>query len=188
VFVSKLVITAILQRLKSGHNAKTQKLFARLSGFVRVVSGVILTALSTHTVNSGIRTIKTPGPYPYETPVQLPAPPPVVDSSPLPSPAPFPYSEPSPPPATASHEARAAASRHPLTAKSVREAAFKYNGVSHFCGFLAALPANVSVYDRKLGRSRALVQAGQVVRKNVVWLHRHKDLQEHKQDSLAEKR
>jgi|SRR5581483_1173452 len=181
MFVPNRVITAIPQLRKSGHNREIKKLPARRTGFVRVAGGVVLAALCAHTMYAGIRTIKTPGPYPYETPVQLPAPPPVVDSSPLPSPAPFPYSEPSPAPATASHDSRPA-SRHPLTAKSVREAAFKYNGVSHFCGFLAALPANVSVYDPKLGRSRALVQAGQVVRKNVVWLHKHKDL-EHKQDS-----
>ena len=57
----------------------------------------------------------------------------------------------------------------------MREAAFKYNGVANFCGFLAALPANVSVYDPKLGRSRALVQGGQVVRKNVAWLRDRKE-------------
>jgi hypothetical protein len=187
MFVSTLVISTIPQLLESGHNRKKKKLLASVSGFVRVVGGVVLTALSTLTMYAGIRTIKTPGPYPYETPVQFPAPPPVIDSSPLPSPAPFPYSEPSPTPATASHDSRSPASRHPLTAKSVREAAFKYNGVSHFCGFLAALPANVSVYDPKLGQSRALVQAGQVVRKNVVWLHKHKDLHEHQQDSSAKR-
>ena len=183
---SKLVVTAIPRAPKRGHNSKMIRWFARLSGFLRLAGGIILAALSTHAAYSGIRTIKTPGPYPYETPVQVPAPPPVVDSSPLPSPAPFPYFEPSLP-ATASHESRAPAPRRPLTAKSVREAAFRYNGVSHFCGFLAALPANVSVYDPKLGRSRALVQAGQVVRKNVVWLHKHKEIQEHKQDSTDKK-
>ena len=65
--------------------------------------------------------------------------------------------------------------RQGLSAKSVREAAFRYNGVANFCGFLAALPANVSVFDPKLGRSRALVQGGQVIRKNVAWLRNRKE-------------
>jgi hypothetical protein len=58
----------------------------------------------------------------------------------------------------------------------VREAAFKYNGVANFCGFLAALPANVSVFDPKLGRSRALVQGGRIVRKNVTWLRKREEV------------
>ena len=182
--VSKLVVTAISQASENSHEPEMKRLLPTLRGSLRVAGGVILAALSTHALYSGIKTIKTPGPYPYETPVQVPVPPPVLDSSPLPSPAPFPYFEPSPPPAASQdHDARTAASRHPVSAKSVREAAFRYNGVSHFCGFLAALPANVSVYDPELGRPRALVQAGHVVRKNVVWLHKHKDVQEHKQDS-----
>jgi hypothetical protein len=99
-----------------------------------------------------------------------------LDSAPLPSPAPFPYPESSPSTSAAQdHDSRAAGARRPFTAKAVREAAFRYNGVANFCGFLAALPANVSVFDPKLGRSRALVQGGQVVRKNVAWLRNRKE-------------
>ena len=153
-----------------------------LSEGIRITTGLaILVAFPVQAVHSGITTIKTPGPYPYETPGQVPAPPPVLDSSPLPSPAPFPYNESSSsPPATQDHDSRTPAHRRPLTAKAVREAAFRYNGVSNFCGFLAALPANVSVYDPKLGRPRALVESGHVNRKNVVWLRKHKQATEHK--------
>ena len=90
-------------------------------------------------------------------PVQVPVPPPVSDSSPLPSPAAFPNSESSPLPSAAQdRDSRIANARRPLTAKAVRQAAFKYNGVANFCGFLAALPANVSVFDPKLGTTRVL--------------------------------
>jgi hypothetical protein len=148
-----------------------------LGGIVRIAGGLaILVAFPAQRVHSGISTIKTPGPYPYETPGQIPAPPPVLDSSPLPSPAPFPYPESSPSPSAAQdHDSPTAEARRPLSAKAVREAAFKYNGVANFCGFLAALPANVSVFDPKLGRSRALVQGGHVVRKNVAWLRKRKE-------------
>jgi hypothetical protein len=57
--------------------------------------------------------------------------------------------------------------------KTVREAALKYNGVPNFCGFLAALPADVGVLDPKLGRTRELVKGGHVVPKNVAWLRKH---------------
>jgi hypothetical protein len=67
-----------------------------------------------------------------------------------------------------------ASARRPLTAKAVRQAAFKYNGVPDFCEFLAALPANVSVFDPKLGRTRTLVQGGRVIRQNVTWLRKRK--------------
>ena len=152
------------------------------SELVRITAGLaILVAFPVQIVHSGITTIKTPGPYPYETPGQVPVPPPILDSSPLPLPAPFPYDESSPsPPATQDHDSPTSPPRHPLTAKAVREAAFRYNGVSNFCGFLAALPANVSVYDPKLGKSRALVESGHVVRKNVVWLRKHKQAAEQK--------
>ena len=60
----------------------------------------------------------------------------------------------------------------PITAKAVREAAFKYNGVPDFCEFLAALPANVSVFDPKLGRIRTLVEGSRVIPKNVTWLRK----------------
>lgn len=127
-------------------------------------------------------TVKVPGPYPYETPVQVPAPPPVSDSSPLPSPAPFPYSESSALVSAAQdRDSRTANARRPLTAKAVREAAFKYNGVANFCGFLAALPANVSVFDPKLGTTRVLVKGGHVVRKNAAWLHNRKQTAAHEQ-------
>jgi len=135
----------------------------------------ILLAFPTERVYSARPTIKLPGPYPYETPVQVPAPPRVSDSSPLPSPAPFPYPESSPSlSATQDRGSRTANARRPLTAKAVREAAFKYNGVANFCGFLAALPADVSVFDPKLGRTRTLVKGGLVMHKNVAWLRKHR--------------
>jgi outer membrane biosynthesis protein TonB len=135
----------------------------------------ILLAFSTERVHSAMPTMKLPGPYPYETPVQVPAPPPVSDSSPLPSPAPFPYPESLPSLSAAQdRESRTANASRPLTAKAVREAAFKYNGVANFCGFLAALPADVSVFDPKLGRTRTLVKGGHVIRKNVAWLRERK--------------
>jgi hypothetical protein len=148
-----------------------------LGGIIRIAGGLaILVAFPAQGVHSGTPTIRTPGPYPYETPGQVPAPPPVLDSSPLPSPAPFPYPESSPSASAAQdHDSRTAEARRPLSTKAVREAAFKYNGVANFCGFLAALPANVSVFDPKLGRSRALVQGGQIVRKNVTWLRKRKE-------------
>src|SRR5467141_2597391 len=128
---------------------------------------MILIAFPAERIHSAIPTIKVPGPYPYETPVQVPAPPLVSDSSPAPSPAPFPYHESSPPLSAAQdRDPRTATARRPLTAKAVREAAFKYNGVANFCGFLAALPADVSVFDPKLGRPRALVKGGHVIRQN----------------------
>jgi hypothetical protein len=124
--------------------------------------------------------IKAPGPYPYETPVQVPVPPPVSESSPLPSPAPFPYTD-SVAPAPSVRDSRTENVRRPPTAKAVRQAAFKYNGVANFCGFLAALPADVSVFDPKLGTTRALVKGGRVVRKNAAWLRKHKQATAHEQ-------
>jgi hypothetical protein len=169
--------------LQSRHDADVKRVFALARRkLIRISMGLaILVAFPAQIVHSGITTIRTPGPYPYETPGKVAAPPPVLDSSPLPSPAPFPYPE-SPPslPATEDHDSGTAVHRRPLTPKAVREAAFKYNGVSNFCGFLAALPANVSVYDPKLGRPRALVESGHVIRKNVLWLHKHKQSAEHK--------
>lgn len=121
-------------------------------------------------VEPAIPTIKAPGPYPYETPVRVPAPT-ISESSVLPTPAPFPYPESSPSVSVAQgHDSRTATAQRPLTAKTVREAAFKYNGVPDFWQFLAALPANVSVFDPKLGITRPLVKEGRVIRKNVVWL------------------
>jgi hypothetical protein len=125
-------------------------------------------------------TIKLPGAYPYETPVQVPAPPAMQESSPLPSPAPFPYPDSLAP--ASLHDSRIANARRPLSAKAVREAAFKFNGVANFCGFLAALPADVSVFDPKLGTTRALVKGGHVVRKNVTWLRKRKQSAAHEQN------
>ena len=134
-------------------------------------------------VESAIPTIKLPGAYPYETPVQVPVPPPVSDSSPLPSPVPFPYPESSSSlSASQDRDSRTANARRPLTAKAVREAVFKYNGVANFCGFLAALPADVSVFDPKLGRTRTLVKGGRVIRQNVTWLRKRKQAAAHEQN------
>jgi hypothetical protein len=143
---------------------------------------MILLGFPIEKVEPEVPTIKVPGAYPYETPVQVPAPPPVSDSSPLPSPAPFPYPESSLSFSTAQdRESRTANPRPPLTAKAVREAAFKYNGVANFCGFLAALPADVSVFDPKLGITRALVKGGRVLRENVTWLRKRKQAASHEQ-------
>jgi hypothetical protein len=152
-----------------------------LIGIMRIAGGLaILLVLLAERSHSQMATIKLPGPYPYETPVQVLAPPPVSDTSPLPSPAPFPYPESGPSlPTAQDRDSRTADGSRPLTAKSVRKAAFKYNGVPNFCGFLAALPADVSVFDPKLGRSRELVKGGRVVRKNVAWLRKHKPAAEH---------
>jgi hypothetical protein len=153
-------------------------------GIMGIAGGVaILLAFPTEIIHSAIPTIKTPGPYPYETPVQVSAPPPVSDSSPLPSPAPFPYPESSPlVSAGQDRNSRTANARRPLTAKAVREAAFKYNGVANFCGFLAALPADVSVFDPKLGKTRTLVKGGRVIRKNAAWLRKHNQAAAHEQN------
>ena len=126
-------------------------------------------------IESAIPTITLPGPYPYETPVQIPAPPITSESSVLPTPAPFPYTMSSPSVSTPQdRDSRTVNARRPVTAKAVREVAFEYNGVPKFCEFLAALPANVSVFDPKLGKTRAVVQGSRVIRKNVVWLHNRK--------------
>src|SRR6267143_2587765 len=146
-----------------------------LIGIIGITGLMILLAFPAERIQSAIPTIKVPGPYPYETPVQVPAPPPVSDSSPLPSPAPFPYPEASPLLSAAQNrDSRITDAGRPLTAKAVREAAFKYNGVPDFFEFLAALPADVSVFDPKLGRTRPLVKGGRVVRKNVTWFRKRK--------------
>jgi hypothetical protein len=154
-----------------------------LIGIMGIAGGLaILLAFPTEITYSATPTIKVPGPYPYETPVQVPAPPLVSDSSPVPSPAPFPYHESSPSLSAAQdRDPGTANARRPPTAKAVREAAFKYNGVANFCGFLAALPADVSVFDPKLGRTRTLVKGGHVIRKNAAWLRKHKQAAAHEQ-------
>src|SRR5438270_5912828 len=151
-------------------------------GIIGIAGLIVLLALPDERIHSAIPTIKVPGPYPYETPVQVPAPPPVSDSSPLPSPAPFPYPEASPLLSAAQNrDSRIASARRPLTAKAVREAAFKYNEVPDFFEFLAALPADVSVFDPKLGRARLLVKGGHVIPKNVAWLRKRKQAAAHEQ-------
>ena len=147
-----------------------------LTGIIGIAGGLlILLAFPVEKVEPAVPTIKVPGPYPYETPVQVPAPA-VSESSVLPTPAPFPYPESSSPlTAAQDHDSRTANTRRPLTAKAVREVAFKYNGVPEFCGFLAALPADVSVFDPQLGRPLPLVKGGRVIRKNVTWLRKRKE-------------
>jgi hypothetical protein len=168
----------------SGHFADMKGYRATtLIGMLGVAGGLaILLGFPAERSQSATPTIKVPGPYPYETPLQVPVPSPVSDSSPLPSPAPFPYPESSALPSAArDRDSRTANAGRPLTAKAVREAAFKYNGVANFCGFLAALPANVSVFDPKIGTTRVLVKGGHVVRKNVAWLHNRKQAAAHEQ-------
>jgi hypothetical protein len=153
----------------------------KFTGILEIAIGLtILLGFRAERSHSATPTIKLPGPYPYETPVQVAAPPPVSDSSPLPSPAPFPYPESAPSLSGGQeHDSRTTDAHRPLTAKAVRKAAFKYNGVPNFCGFLAALPADVSVFDPKLGKPRALVKGGRVIRKNVTWLRKHKQATGH---------
>jgi hypothetical protein len=135
---------------------------------------MILLAFPVGKVESAIPTIKVPGAYPYEETVRIPAPM-ISESSVLPTPAPFPYRESSSSlSASQDRDSRTANVRRPLTAKAAREAAFKYNGVPDFCEFLAALPADVSVFDPNLGRPRALVKGGRVVGKNAAWLRNRK--------------
>jgi len=145
------------------------------TGIIGIAGGLmILLAFPIGKVEPAIPTIKVPGAYPYETPVQVPAPT-ISESSVLPTPAPFPYAESSPSlSASQDRDSRGANARRPLSAKTVREAAFKYNGVPNFCEFLAALPADVSVFDPNLGRPRALVKGGRVLRKNVAWLRKRR--------------
>ena len=136
---------------------------------------MILFAFPVGKVEPAIPTIKVPGPYPYETPVRVPAPA-ISESSVLPTPAPYPYAESaSSIPAAQERDSRPEGPRRPFTAKAVREAAFKYNGVSDFCEFLAVLPADVSVFDPKLGITRTLVKGGHVIRENVAWFRKRKE-------------
>ena len=147
-----------------------------LIGIIGIAGGLmIMFAFPVGKLEPAVPTVKVPGAYPYEETVRVPVSPPVWDSSVLPTPAPFPYRESSPSLSVAlDRDSRTASTRRPLTAKAVREAAFKYNGVPDFCEFLAALPADVSVFDPKLGRPRTLVKGGRVVRKNAAWLRKRK--------------
>jgi hypothetical protein len=134
---------------------------------------MIMSAFSIGKLESATPTMKVPGDYPYEETVRIPAPPSISESSVLPTPAPFPYPESAPSQlAVQDRDSRTGNTRRPVTAKAVREAAFKYNGVPDFCEFLAALPANVSVFDPKLGRIRTLVEGSRVIPKNVTWLRK----------------
>jgi hypothetical protein len=144
-------------------------------GITGIAGGLmILCGFPVGKVEPAIPTIKVPGPYPYETPVRVPAPQ-TAESTVLPTPAPFPYAESSPSLSEAhDRDSRTVNARRPLTPKAVREAAFKYNGVPDFCEFLAALPANVSVFDPNVGRTRTLVQGGHVMHKNAAWLGKRK--------------
>jgi len=123
-------------------------------------------------VEAASPSIKVPGAYPYEETVAVPTPT-ISESSVLPTPAPFLYRE-SPPsfPVSQDRGSRTADTRHPVTAKDVRQAAFRYNGVPNFWEFLAALPADVGVYDPKLGKTRTLIKGGHVLRKNATWLRK----------------
>jgi hypothetical protein len=141
----------------------------RLIGIIGIAGGLtLLFAFPIGKIEPAIPTIKVPGPYPYETPVQVPAPD-IAESTVVPTPAPFPYRQSAP---AEARDSRTANARRPLSARAVREVAFKYNGVASFCEFLAALPADVSVYDPKIGRTRTLVEGGRVIRKNIAWLRK----------------
>jgi hypothetical protein len=133
--------------------------------------GLLLLVFPIGNIDSAVPVIKVPGAYPYEAPMRIPAP----ESSVLPTPAPFPYPEESSSVATAeTRNSRASHSHRRLTPKAVREAAFKCNGVPDFFGFLAVIPADVSVFDPKLGTTRAVVKGNRVIRKNVTWLRKRK--------------
>jgi hypothetical protein len=143
-----------------------------LIGIIGIAAGLtVLLALPIQKIDSAIPTIKVPGAYPYEEAVRIPTPLPSAEASPAPSPAPSLYRESSSAPV---RDSRIANARRSLTPKVVRKAAFKYNGVANFCGFLAALPADVGVLDPKLERTRALVKGGRVIPKNVAWLRKHR--------------
>jgi hypothetical protein len=143
-----------------------------LIGIIGIAAGLtVLLALPIQKIDSAIPTIKVPGAYPYEEAVRIPAPAPSAEASPAPSLAPSLYRESSFAPV---RDSRIANARRSLTPKAVRKAAFKYNGVANFCGFLTALPADVGVLDPKLGRTRALVKGGRVIPKNVAWLRKHR--------------
>jgi hypothetical protein len=140
------------------HNA------AKPAAMIGIAGGLMtLLAFPVEKTESAMPTVKVPGPYPYETPVQVAVPPPNISEAAVPTPAPFTYRESSPSVAVAQdRDSRTASSRRPLTTKAVREEAFKYNGVPYFWEFLAALPADVSVFDPNLGRTRTLVKGGRV--------------------------
>jgi hypothetical protein len=142
------------------------------STLIGIATGLtVLLALPIQKIDSAIPSIKVPGAYPYEEAVRIPTPAPSVEASPAPSPAPSLYRE---SPSARVRNSRIANARRSLTPKTARKAAFKYNGVANFCGFLTALPADVGVLDPKLGRTRELVKGGRVIPKNVAWLRKHR--------------
>jgi len=143
------------------------------NGIIGISAGLMVVfSFTLEKLESAPPTIKVPGAYPYEDSVRIPAPPPTIsESTVLPTPAPFPYPESAPSQMiTQNRDSRNETPEPPVSAKAVREAAFRYNGVPNFWEFLAALPANVSVFDPKLGRIRPVVEGTRVVRKNVAWL------------------
>jgi hypothetical protein len=143
-----------------------------LIGIIGIATGLtILLGLPIQKINSAVPSIKVPGAYPYDEAVRIPTPAPIAEDSPVPSPAPSLYRESSSAPV---RDSRIANARRLVTPKAVRKAAFEYNGVANFCGFLTALPADVGVLDPKLGRTRELVKGGRVMPKNVTWFRKHR--------------
>src|ERR1700745_2985591 len=125
-FESRRVITPFCRNSHCSNMRRTHA--PSLIGIIGIIGGLMI-VFPIEKVEPAIPTIKVPGPYPYETPVQLPAPPPTIsESSVLPTPAPFPYRESSPSLSAAQdRDSRTQNPLRPLTAKAVREAAFKYN-------------------------------------------------------------
>jgi hypothetical protein len=143
-----------------------------LIGTIGIAAGLaILPGLPIQNIDSAIPSIKVPGAYPYDEAVRIPTPAPSAEASLAPSPAPSLYRESSWAPV---RDSRIASARRSLAPKAVRKAAFEYNGVANFFGFLTALPADVGVLDPKLGRTRELVKGGRVMPKNVTWLRKHR--------------
>jgi hypothetical protein len=154
------------------------------NGIIGIAAGLMVVfSFSLEELESAPPTIKVPGAYPYEESARIPAPPIISESPVLPTPAPFPYPESAPSQLiTQNRDSRNESPQRPVSAKAVREAAFKYNGVPNFWEFLAALPANVSVFDPKLGRIRPVVEGTRVVRKNVAWLRQRQQTRSESND------
>jgi hypothetical protein len=143
-----------------------------LMGIIGIATGLtVLLGLPIQKIDSAVPSIKVPGAYPYDEAVRIPTPAPIAEASLVPSPAPSLYRESSSVPI---RDSQIATARRSLTPKAMRKAAFEYNGVANFCGFLTALPADVGVLDPKLGRTRELVKGGRVMPKNVTWLRKHR--------------
>ena|ERR1700720_1780195 len=157
---------------------------ATLIGIIGIVGGLTILPTSQIEKNASlIPTIKVPRPYSYETSMRIP-PPLVAESSPSPSPTTFSYRESSPSLSTTQvRHPRIANAHRALTARTVREAVFECNGVANFCGFLAALPADVRVFDPKLGKTRVLVKGDRTIPKNVAWLRKREQARQTKPKS-----